>query len=435
MAAFRYCTVISPSTSFFCSGNQKRAFQFQSWTPRKPILNVNKASFSGTAGSSELVAVPDLVCNKDESSSFGFKNLMETFWVDVQEAEERPLRLKLITEPAETVSSSQLQNMAIRIELRNGCVGWGEASATPATSAEAALAKVCEFLRRSPPLTLNLVLQQIGSILHGQEYASLRAGVEMALIDAVANSIDVPLWRLFGGVSNRLTTSITIPIVSPARASQLASKYYGQGFNTIRFDMGLNINAELEVIKAVKLAQPQCLFILDANGKYTSEEAVMVLEKLHGMGISPVLFEQPVHKDDWNGLAYVRNVARDKYGIHVGADESCQSMNDVKRVIQDKLVDFINIKLAKFGVLETLEVIDVARKSGLNLVIDSMVETRIATGFAGHLTCGLGCFKYVNLDRPLMLSEDPVFGGYEVSGAVYKFTNARGLGGFLKHES
>ncbi|KAF4352216.1 hypothetical protein G4B88_020163, partial [Cannabis sativa] len=263
----------------------------------------------------------------------------------------------------------------------------------------------------------------------------LRAGVEMALIDAVANSIDVPLWRLFGGVSNRLTTSITIPIVSPARASQLASKYYGQGFNTIRFDMGLNINAELEVIKAVKLAQPQCLFILDANGKYTSEEAVMVLEKLHGMGISPVLFEQPVHKDDWNGLAYVRNVARDKYGIHVGADESCQSMNDVKRVIQDNLVDFINIKLAKFGVLETLEVIDVARKSGLNLVIDSMVETRIATGFAGHLTCGLGCFKYVNLDSPLMLSEDPVFGGYEVSGAVYKFTNARGLGGFLKHES
>lgn len=32
----------------------------------------------------------------------------------------------------------------------------------------------------------------------------------MALIDAVANSIDVPLWRLFGGVSNSLTTAITV---------------------------------------------------------------------------------------------------------------------------------------------------------------------------------------------------------------------------------
>lgn len=38
----------------------------------------------------------------------------------------------------------------------------------------------------------------------------VRAGVEMALIDAVANSIRVPLWRLFGGASNTITTDITV---------------------------------------------------------------------------------------------------------------------------------------------------------------------------------------------------------------------------------
>lgn len=38
----------------------------------------------------------------------------------------------------------------------------------------------------------------------------VRAGVEMALIDAVANSVRVPLWRLFGGASNSLTTDITV---------------------------------------------------------------------------------------------------------------------------------------------------------------------------------------------------------------------------------
>lgn len=32
----------------------------------------------------------------------------------------------------------------------------------------------------------------------------------MALIDAVANSIGVPLWRLFGGTSNTITTDITV---------------------------------------------------------------------------------------------------------------------------------------------------------------------------------------------------------------------------------
>lgn len=38
----------------------------------------------------------------------------------------------------------------------------------------------------------------------------VRAGVEMALIDAVATSIGVPLWRLFGGASNTITTDITV---------------------------------------------------------------------------------------------------------------------------------------------------------------------------------------------------------------------------------
>lgn len=38
----------------------------------------------------------------------------------------------------------------------------------------------------------------------------VRAGVEMALIDAVANSIGIPLCRLFGGVSNTITTDITV---------------------------------------------------------------------------------------------------------------------------------------------------------------------------------------------------------------------------------
>ena len=42
----------------------------------------------------------------------------------------------------------------------------------------------------------------------------VRAGVEMAVIDAVASSIGVPLWRLFGGVSNTITTDITVTFLS-----------------------------------------------------------------------------------------------------------------------------------------------------------------------------------------------------------------------------
>ncbi|KAF6134792.1 hypothetical protein GIB67_002193 [Kingdonia uniflora] len=111
------------------------------------------------------------------------------------------------------------------------------------------------------------------------------SGLEMAVIDAIAKSIGVPLWRLFGGVSNTITTDITIPIVSPAEAANLALKYYKEGFSTSKLKVGKNLDSDIEVLKAIRKAQPDCSFILDANEGYTADEAIEVIEKLHGINL------------------------------------------------------------------------------------------------------------------------------------------------------
>ncbi|XP_020269715.1 L-Ala-D/L-amino acid epimerase isoform X2 [Asparagus officinalis] len=280
-------------------------------------------------------------------------------------------------------------------------------------------------------MTLGLVLEEIGRALPGHGFASVRAGVEMALIDAIANSIRLPLWRLFGGASNSITTDITIPIVSPNEAAKLASEYRERGFSTLKLKVGKDLNSDIEVMKAIRSVHPDCEFILDANEGYSANEAVEVLEKLAEMGVTPKLFEQPVHRDNWDGLRQVSDVAKEKYGVSVAADESCRSVDDAHRIVKGKVAHVINIKLAKSGVLGALEIINVARNAGIRLMIGGMVETRLAMGFAGHLAAGLGCFDFIDLDTPLLLSDDPVFEGYEVSGPVYKFTNSRGHGGFL----
>lgn len=369
---------------------------------------------------------------------FGFKNLMETFSVNIQRAEGRKLNVPLIA--PFTIASSRLdsvENVAIRIELSDGSVGWGEAPVLPFVTAEdqpTALikaAEACEFLNQSPEKNLGLVLKEIGGILPGHAFASVRAGVEMALIDAAAKSIGLPLWKLFGGASDAITTDITIPIVSPAEAAELASKYRKQGFQMLKLKVGKNLDGDIEVLKSIRLVHPDCLFILDANEGYTSEEAIHVLDRLNEMGVTPALFEQPVHRDDWEGLGRVTAVARDRYGVSVAGDESCRSLPDAEKIVRERLADVINIKLAKVGVLGALEIIDLARTAGIDLMIGGMVETRLAMGFAGHLAAGLGCFKFIDLDTPILLAEDPVHEGYEVCGPNYKFSNAGGHGGFL----
>ena len=51
------------------------------------------------------------------------------------------------------------------------------------------------------------------------------------------------------------------------------------------------------------------------------------------MGVTPVLFEQPVHRDDWEGLRDVSIAAMEKYRVAVAADESCRGLLDAQKII------------------------------------------------------------------------------------------------------
>ncbi|PKA57536.1 isochorismate synthase / 2-succinyl-5-enolpyruvyl-6-hydroxy-3-cyclohexene-1-carboxylate synthase / 2-succinyl-6-hydroxy-2,4-cyclohexadiene-1-carboxylate synthase / O-succinylbenzoate synthase [Apostasia shenzhenica] len=376
------------------------------------------------------------------NGAISFDDLKTTFSVDVRRAEGRPLNVPLIA--PFTIASSRLDavgNVAVRVELRGGGVGWGEAPVLPSVTVEdqpgalAAISAACEFLVRCPPKELGALLTEIDRLLPGHDFASARAGMEMALIDAVANSLHVPLWKLFGGASRSIVTDITIPIVSSSEAAELAAKYKERGFTTLKLKVGKNLREDIEVLREIRKVHPDCSFILDANEGYTANEAIEVLEQLHEVSITPVLFEQPVHRDNWAGLQHTTHVAKGTFGVSVAADESCRSLDDAKAIVQRNLANVINIKLAKLGVIGALEIIALARAANIELMIGGMVETRLAMGFAGHLASGLGCFKYIDLDTPLLLQDDPVFGGYEVSDATYKFTNSSGHGGFLNWDN
>ena len=66
--------------------------------------------------------------------------------------------------------------------------------------------------------------------------------------------------------------------------------------------------------------------------------------------------------------------------------------------------------------MEALRIAAFARSVGLSLMVGGMVETRIAMGCSFSLVLGQGGFDVLDLDTPLLLSTDPVLGGYGYSG-------------------
>ena len=111
----------------------------------------------------------------------------------------------------------------------------------------------------------------------------------------------------------------------------------------------------------------------------------------------------------------------------MAADESVRSLDDARRVVELQAADYINIKIMKTGVREALRIAAFARSAGLRLMIGGMVETRIAMACSFSLVLGQGGFDVLDLDTPLLLSIDPVLGGYGYSGPILHPWHGAGL--------
>jgi L-alanine-DL-glutamate epimerase-like enolase superfamily enzyme len=329
-----------------------------------------------------------------------------------------------------TIASARLdhvENVAIRVTLEGGAAGWGEVpSLQPVTTEdqEAALNAI-EYLRPGivgrDAAHWRLLARELPLWLSG--LAATSAGVEMAILDAVAQHWGVPLYQFFGGASNEVTTDITIPICPPEEAATLAARYRSEGFTTIKTKVGIDLDADVAMLAAIRGAHRDCALVLDANEGFDADEALSFLEALRGEGIEPALFEQPVQREDWVGLGRVTREG----GVPVAADESCRSPEDALHIARDELATVLNIKLVKCGVTSALEIAAIAKAAGLGLMIGGMVETRLAMGFGAHFAAGVGGFDWIDLDTPYLLAEDPVVGGYVANGPNYTLPD--GVGG------
>jgi len=89
----------------------------------------------------------------------------------------------------------------------------------------------------------------------------------------------------------------------------------------------------------------------------------------------------------------------------------------------------VNIKLMKAGILEALDIASLCRVNHTGLMIGAMIESRLAIAAAAHLAAGLGGFSFIDLDTPMLLTQDPFTGGYEQRGGIYDVSSVKsGLG-------
>jgi L-alanine-DL-glutamate epimerase-like enolase superfamily enzyme len=316
-----------------------------------------------------------------------------------------------------TGSRTLAETLFIRLTLTDGTQGYGEAAPFPEVGGEtraASLAAVNRLGRTMlgyPADQFKDIAQRLREEAPGEPAA--RCALETALLDAYCRARDLPLWALWGaGDVRERETDITIPIEPPDKTLALARGWYAKGFRLFKMKIGKDVDGDVQRLEAVHREFSDIAFIGDANQGFSREECLAFTNGIAAFGGRIVLLEQPLVREDLEGLAEIRR----KTGIPVAADESVRSLADARQVAAQGAADYINIKIMKTGVLEAHEIASFTMASGLKLMVGGMVETRIAMGCSFSLVLGMKGFEVLDLDTPLLLDHDPITGGYQYSG-------------------
>lgn len=322
-----------------------------------------------------------------------------------------PLRVPFKT-ALRTVKS--VEDIILEVHTDTGAVGYGEAPPTGAVTGHTTGAIIGALKEHIIPNLLGRdvddfedVMQLIQSCVVGN--SSAKAAADMALWDLYGQLYRVPVYKLLGGARNRIVTDITISVNAPEEMARDAVHAIERGYDCLKIKVGANPTLDVERLRAVRQAVGDeiCLRI-DANQAWQPKQAVRILNQMQEQGLKLEFVEQPVKAYDLEGLKYVT----DHSYVPVLADESVFSPRDAMKVLEQRAADLINIKLMKCGgIYNALKIASAAEIYGVECMIGCMLEAKISVNAAVELACAKQIFTRIDLDGPVLCSEDPILGG------------------------
>ena len=328
-------------------------------------------------------------------------------------------------------STTEKEEIVVKIEDEAGIVGWGEASPSTlilsATSQTilAALDLLAPMLIGEDPRRIEWITQKMDRYLTRNSPA--KAALDIGLHDLVGNLYGAPVWQLLGGYEvEKVDTDYTVSMAPLNEMIEEAKRRVSEGFRTLKIKVGTDPKKDVEVVRGIREAVGETVGIrIDANQGWTRQQAIWALNRMTEFDIQFV--EQPVRASDIVGLRTVRQAVL----IPVMADESVFTPEDAIRVIREGAADYINIKLMKSGGLhKACQIADIAKAAGIPCMIGGMVETNLSATAAAHFAMAkANTVIFRDLDMGLLAEEQLVKRGGTVVKEGYHYpSEGSGLG-------
>jgi L-alanine-DL-glutamate epimerase-like enolase superfamily enzyme len=289
--------------------------------------------------------------------------------------------------------------LMVKVHTDEGIVGLGEVSSTTNWSGEdqvTAAHFIDEILEPQlageDPRDVERLSRKMNYTLANNPFT--KAALEMALWDILGKIAGLPVYRLLGGpVRDFVPTKFSVSGLEPEKAAEIASWAVEQGFRTMKVKVGIEPEADVARVRAVRQAiGPDVRLGVDANGGWSPRVAIQTIRRLYDYNIYFV--EQPVPDLDIAWLADVRS----HVNVPVMADESVYSLQDAMSIVRANAADVLSIYVGKGGGIgPARKIAAVAEAAGLTCTVGSNLEMGIASAAMIHLamaTPGIGAEEF-----------------------------------------
>ena len=324
-----------------------------------------------------------------------------------------------------------VEDVIVEIHTDTGAVGYGEAPPTGVITGDTTGAIIGALKDHIIKTIIGRDVDDFEALTDSVQKciihnSSAKAAVDMALWDLYGQLYNIPVYKLLGGSKDKIVTDITISVNIPEEMARDAITAINRGYDTLKVKVGVNPKLDVERLSAIRNAiGSRAKLRIDANQAWKPQEAVRILNQMQEQGLDIELVEQPVIAHDIEGLKYVT----ERSYVPVLADESVFSPLDAMKIIQSGAADLINIKLMKCGgITPALKIADAASIMGVECMLGCMLEAKVSVNAAVHVACARSIITKIDLDGPVLCSEDPIIGGSIFDEKDITVSKAPGLG-------
>ena len=328
-------------------------------------------------------------------------------------------------------SVSSVEDVIVEIHTDTGAVGYGEAPPTGVITGDTTGAIIGAIRDHIAKTIIGRDVDDFEDLMIAlnaciQKNTSAKAAVDMALWDLYGQLYKIPVYKLMGGAKKSIVTDITISVNDPEEMVRDALNAIDRGYDCLKVKVGIDPELDVARLAAVREAVGKDVKLrIDANQAWNAKQAVRILDQMQEKGLDIEFVEQPVPAADLEGMRYVTRHA----SVPVLADESVFSPADALHIMQTGAADFVNIKLMKCGgITNALRIASAAEVYGVECMIGCMLEAKISVNAAVELACAKKIITKVDLDGPVLCSEDHILGGAVFDEKNITVSDAPGMG-------